>query len=98
MLIILEILYGSCGVLAAVSYGPQILKMMRSPDARRGQSALTWSGWLFTSFITVLYAAVVVKKYEMIAGTGANFMLTGAVCAIIFYQIIQDKKISIKPD
>lgn len=75
---VLSTLYGVSGIAASALYFPQILRYHRDRDARRSISLLTWSGWIVVTFVTILYAAYVVKNtlFTTVAGLNAAAQAT----------------------
>lgn len=53
---LLTTLYGFGGIAASAFYVPTMLKLMRHPECWRGQSLVSWSGWIAIAFVTLAYA------------------------------------------
>ncbi|WP_374338784.1 hypothetical protein [Leeia sp.] len=54
-------LYSICGIGLLAVYIPQALMIWRDQEGARAVSLWSWGVWTFTSLVTLLYAALVVK-------------------------------------
>ena len=55
------ILYAFNGVIAAVSYIPQLLKLWKNKKAREAISIKTWLAWQYTSVVTFFYSFFIIE-------------------------------------
>ncbi|MGE5477728.1 MAG: hypothetical protein ACM3Q1_13800 [Bacteroidales bacterium] len=88
----LSLLYAVSGVAGCACYGPQLARLARSAEARRGMALASWGGWLCLSLIAVLYAAVVVGQGAMVAVCGANALCQALVVALVAGQHCHDRR------
>ncbi|MBC7905533.1 MAG: hypothetical protein H7Y60_02140 [Rhodospirillaceae bacterium] len=84
-------LYAMSGIAACACYGPQLLRLMRSADARRSMSLLSWGGWLALGAIALLYAAVLGSP-EMVLVNGLNWACQAVVVVLTVAQRLADRK------
>jgi hypothetical protein len=89
-------LYAVSGMASCACYGPQLLRLARSPEARRSMSLLSWGGWLGFSVIALLYAAVLGRP-EMVLVSGVGTLCQMAVLALALAQRIADRKMQKRP-
>lgn len=88
----LSALYAASGVAGCACYGPQILGLARSAEARRAMSLASWSGWLALGVVGILYAALVVGQPEMLLVGGLNLVCQTAVVVLVAGQRWQDRR------
>lgn len=85
-------LYAVGGVAAALFYLPQILRLLRSAEARRAMALVTWGGWIVVGTVTLLYAAVVVRQAEMVLVVSLNLTCQVAVFGLAVWQRFADRR------
>lgn len=81
---VLTIAYLGANVLAEVLYLPQLIKVVRDPEAAKGLSLTTWLGWTFTSTISLLYACFSVRDWPFALMTATNliFLVLTSACIL----------------
>lgn len=88
----LSTLYAASGIAACGCYGPQILRLSRSAEARRAMSLASWSGWLCLSLVAVMYATMVVGQGEMQLVSGLNALCQAVVVTLVAGQRRTDRR------
>lgn len=81
-------IYGASGVIAALFYVPQILRLVRDKRAREGFSLVTWGAWTGLSVIAFAYASLIVRTSEMMIATGLNM-----ACQMIITVLVTNHRI-----
>jgi predicted anti-sigma-YlaC factor YlaD len=88
----LSLLYAASGVAGCACYVPQLARLARSAEARRGMALASWAGWLCLSLIAVLYAALVVGQGVMVVVCGGNALCQAMVVAMVAGQHCRDRR------
>lgn len=83
-------LYAASGIATCLCYGPQLIRLARSAEARRAMSLASWGGWLIMGTIALLYAAVVVGQPAMVLVSGLNAACLAVVVALVLGQRLAD--------
>lgn len=84
-------LYAMSGIAAGLCYGPQLLRLMRSDQARRAMSLVSWGSWLGLGAIGLLYA-VMAGPPEMVLVNGLNTGCQALVVALALGQRLADRR------
>lgn len=84
-------LYAVSGMASCACYGPQLLRLIRSAEARRSMSLISWGGWLVFSGIALLYA-LVLGTPEMVLVSGLGTLCQSVVVALALGQKIHDRR------
>lgn len=81
----LALAYLSSNVIAEALYVPQLVRVVRNPEAVDGLSPTTWFGWTFTSLISLGYAWFDVHDWPFALATAVNlvFLILTSVCIVI---------------
>jgi hypothetical protein len=84
-------LYAVSGILGCACYVPQILRLARSPEARRAMALATWGGWLALGTITLVYA-IHLGTAEMVLVNGLNSACQIVVVGLVVAQRLADRR------
>lgn len=83
---VITALYSMVGVVIVVNYIPQIVAIARDKTGAQAISFVAWIMWTLTSFITVLYAWVVVTDWLLTLVSFANFLGCASISILAIIQ------------
>lgn len=89
---VLTALYGAGGLVATALYLPTIAKLVRDAECWKGQSLVSWSGWIMVATVSLLYAVLVNGDPVFMFATSLNFAAQTVVLTIILVQRARSRR------
>lgn len=70
--VVLTVAYLGCNIAAELLYIPQLVRVIREPEASKGLSLITWGGWCCTSLVSLAYMWFALGDWPASLMTGTN--------------------------
>ena len=86
---VLTVAYLASNILAEALYVPQLVKVIRDPEAAKGLSLTTWLGWTFTSCVSLAYAWFDLRDWPFALMTAINVMFLVMTSGCILFRLFQ---------
>ncbi len=82
----LVLAYAGNSIIAMIGYAPQIWKLVKDTTRSENFSLPTWALWVWTTLMTFSYATIVNGDPVFMIVSGAYFLGTSAIFALILYN------------
>jgi len=79
-------LYTATGLIIAIGYIPQTLKLLRTKSTCHDISILTWVIWDYTTIISLLYSMFELNDPKLIAVNAVHTFFITLIIAITLYK------------
>lgn len=67
-------LYSLSGATSCLGYAPQIARVWKDKTGAESISLIAWSWWTLTTFISILYATLIIGNLPLICVAAGNFL------------------------
>lgn len=84
-IIMIDYLYSTVGIVVAIAYMPQALKLWRSTSTCRDISLSAWLIWNYTAIVSLLYSVYTLDDFKLSAVNAVNvFFITVIICITLY--------------
>lgn len=82
----ISLLYSSVGIVIAVSYLPQVLRLLRAKSRCIEISLMSWAIWNYTSIISLLYSVYDLGDLKLSIVNVINVIFINLIIGITLYK------------
>lgn len=82
----IDFLYSTVGIVVAIAYMPQALKLWRSTSPCHDVSLVAWLIWDYTSIVSLLYSIYTLDDFKLSAVNAINVLFITLIICITLYK------------
>lgn len=83
---IIDFLYSTVGIVVAIGYMPQSIRLLRTAGPCDDISILAWAIWGYAAAISLLYSIYILADLKLSMVNGINVFFISFIIAVTFYK------------